>query len=78
MLDQDPHESLHRAEEGSVNHDGLVTSIVGADVVNPEALRKLEVQLNSRHLMGSPNSVTRLDRDLWTVERSPAFIENEL
>ena len=60
-----------------MNHDRSVTGIVPAYVLEVEALRKLEVELDGGHLMGPADRVARLDRDLRSIERAPTLIKDE-
>ena len=75
---QDGHEALHRAEQGAVDHDRPVPAVVGPDVLEPEALGQLEVQLHRRHLPGAPDGVARLHRDLGAVEGAPALVHDQV
>ena len=48
VLEQHPEESLDRAEQGAVQHDRAVAVVVGADVLELEALGVVEVELDRR------------------------------
>ena len=61
-----------------MDHDRPVPAVVGADVLQPEALRELEVELDGRHLPRAPDGVAGLDGDLRAVERAAALVEDEL
>ncbi len=50
VLDQDPHESLQRAEQRAVDDVGRVLDVVRAHVREPELLRHLRVELDRPHL----------------------------
>ena len=50
VLDQDPHESLERAEQRAVDDVRRVLDVVGAHVGEPELLRHLRVELDRPHL----------------------------
>ena len=52
--------------------------VVGADVLQPEALRQLEVELHRRHLPGAADGVAGLHRDLGAVEGAAALVHDEL
>ena len=43
MFYQSADESLHRAEQGSMDYDCLVGFIIGTDIFKPEPMRHLEV-----------------------------------
>src|ERR1039458_1378987 len=75
MLDEQRKETLDRPEQRSVDHDRPVPGVVLTDVVHVESLRKLSVDLDSRHLPGPADRIARLDRDLRTVERASAWVE---
>ena len=61
-----------------VDHDRPVALVVGADVLELEALRQLEVELHRRHLPGPPDGVAGLHRDLGAVEGTAALVHHEL
>ena len=64
VLDQHAEEPLDRTEQRAVDHDRRVPLVVGTDVVDAEALRRLEVELDRRHLPGAADRVLRLHADL--------------
>ena len=61
-----------------MDHDRPVALVVGAHVVQVEALRELEVDLDRRHLPRAPDRVACLHRDLRPVERTAARVHHEL
>ena len=50
VLDEDAEEALDRAEEGAVDHDGLVGRAVFADVLEVEAGGEVPVELHGAEL----------------------------
>ena len=78
VLDQDRHEALHGPEERPVDHDGPVPGVVGAHVLEPEADRQLEVELDRRHLPRPADGVACLHGDLGPVEGAAALVHDEL
>ncbi len=68
MLDEDAEEALDRAEEGAVDHDGLMALAVFADVFELEARGKVEVELHRGELPEAAEDVDELDVDLGAVE----------
>ena len=72
VLDQDPRETLHRAEQRPVDHHGPMLGIVRAGVVELEALGHLEVELAGSALPGAPQGVGDVEVDLRPVERALA------
>ena len=50
MLDEDSEEALDGAEEGAVDHDGLVRRAVFADVLELEAGGEVPVELHGGEL----------------------------
>ncbi len=78
VLNEHGHEALDRAEQRPVDHDRLVALVVGADVLQPEALRQLEVELHRRHLPGAADGVAGLHRDLRAVEGAATLVHDEL
>jgi len=61
-----------------VDHDRTLTRVIGCDVGDVEVVRRLKVQLDGRHLMGTPDRVLRLHRDLWSIKRTAAGIHDEV
>ena len=78
VLDEDREEPLDRAEQRAVDHHRPVALVVGADVLELEALRELEVELDGRELPRATDRVARLHRDLRPVERAAALVEHQL
>src|SRR3546814_4210370 len=52
--------------------------VVGADVLDPEPLRRLEVELDGGHLPRATDRIARLDRYLRSVEGAATLVEDEL
>jgi hypothetical protein len=52
--------------------------VVGTHVLEIEALRQLEVDLDRRELPGAADRVLGLHRDLRPVERAAALVEHEV
>ena len=75
MLDQHPHESLHGAVDSSVDHHGAMRFVVAADVLQPESLGKLVVELNCRTLPLPTDGIAYLDVDLGPVERASPLVD---
>src|SRR3989442_4938627 len=50
-------------------------AVVGACVLEPEALGELEVELDRRALPLAPDGVVELDVDLRTVKRAAAVVD---
>ena len=78
VLEQDRRRSARSCRTSAVDHDRPVALVVGADVLELEALRHLEVELDGRHLPRAPDGVLRLHRDLGAVERAAALVEHQL
>ena len=68
VLDEDAEESLDGAKEGAVDHDGLVSLAVFADVFEFEAGWEGEIELDCRELPEAAEDVDQLDVDLGAVE----------
>ena len=77
MLDQHADEALERAEDGAVDHDRPLGLPVAVDVLEPEAIRLLEVDLDGRHLPAPSERVLHVDVDLRSIERPVARVELE-
>ena len=75
VLDQDPGEALHRAEQGAVDHHRPVGIVVGAGVGEVEALRHLEVELAGAALPGAAERVGDVEVDLRPVEGTVAGVQ---
>ena len=78
VLGEHAEEPLDRTEQGAVDHDGAMFGAVGAGVLEVEAFRQVEVELNGRHLPGAAQRVLDLDGDLGSVERGAAGIGYEV
>ena len=68
VLDQDPGEALHRAEQRAVDHHRPVLGVVVALVGELEALGHLEVELAGAALPGAAERVGDVEVDLRPVE----------
>ena len=78
VLGEHAEEAFDRAEQRAVDHDRPVPRVVGARVVQVEALRHLEVDLDRRHLPRAADRVPRLHADLRAVEGAAALVQHEL
>ena len=70
MFDEECDESLETPEDGSVNDDRAVFSVILTDVLELKALGKLVVQLDRCTLPVSPDGVHDVEVDLRTVKVS--------
>ena len=61
-----------------MNHDRPMLLAVVSDVGHLEALRKLEVHLNRRHLPGPTNRISRLNRNLGTIKGATTGIHDQI
>ena len=68
VLDEDAEESLERAEERAVDHDGLMTLAVFADVFELETRGEIEVELHGGELPEAAEDVDEFDVDFGAVE----------
>ena len=75
VLDQDPREALHRAEQGAVDHHRPVLGVVRARVGELEALRHEVVDLAGAALPGAPERVGDVEIDLRPVEGAVARVD---
>ncbi len=75
VLDQQGDEPLEAAEDRPVDDDRLVLGVVGADVLQPEPLRDLIVELNRRALPLPADRVGDVEVDLRPVERAVALVD---
>ena len=81
MLSDDSDEALQTAKNGTMDHYGprcwlvWVDGLFGRAVLEVEALRKLEVQLDGSTLEGTTEGVTDSDVNLRSVESSIARVE---
>ena len=78
VLDEDADEPLDRAVERSVDHHRLLPGAVVIDVLEPEAIGEVEVDLDRRHLPVATDRVPDVDVDLRPVERTVAFVDQVL
>src|SRR5690606_2109652 len=74
VLDQPAHEPLHRAQQRAVDHDWPVRAVVRPDVLELEALRQVEVELERGALPLTAERVHQHDVDLRAVERTSALV----
>ena len=75
VFDEDADEALHRAEDGAVQHDGLLVAAVLGDVLEVEVLRQLEVELQGADLPLAAERVLHLEVDLRAVEGAVALVD---
>src|SRR5579875_3044496 len=68
VLDEHAEEALDRAEEGAVDHYRLMALAVFANVLELEARREIEVELNGGELPETAEHIDQLDVDLGAVE----------
>ena len=74
VLGHDPEETLQRTEDGAVDHDRPLLAAVGGDVVELEAFRQVEIQLDGGALPHPSDRVFNLQVDLGSVEGAAALI----
>ncbi len=74
VLDQDPEETLHATQQGTVNHVRAMRSSVFANVLKLEALRHVEVELDGAELPLTTERVVDLQINLRPVERTTTFV----
>src|ERR1035437_3633818 len=70
VLDEDAEEALDRAEEGAVDHHGLMTLAVFAHVLKLEAGGQVEVELHGGKLPEAAENIDEFYVDFWAVEGS--------
>src|SRR5882762_1995304 len=75
VLDEHTDEPLERAEDRAVDHDGALRLSVGVDVLEREAIRLREVELDGRELPASPERVLDVHVDLGAVEGTVAGVQ---
>ena len=75
VLDQDPAEALHRAQQRAVDHHRPVLGVVGALVGQVEALGHLEVELAGAELPRAAERVGHVEVDLGPVEGAVAGVD---
>ena len=73
MLHQAAHEPLERPVDGAVHHHDRCLRSVRGDVVDSQALRQIEVELDGRPLPGAADGVEHPHVDLRTIEDRFAF-----
>src|SRR5262245_57405082 len=77
VLDEHPDEALERAQDRAVHHDRALGLPVAVDVLEPEAVRLLEVDLDRRVLPPAPERVLDVHVDLRPVEGAVARVQLE-
>ena len=82
MLSDDRNEPLETAKDSTVDDDGTrrrpvagVGGVVSRAILEVEALRQLEVELNGRALERPAERIANLDVDLGAVERAVARVQ---
>ena len=75
VLDQDGDEALEAAEDGAVDHHRPVLGVVGADVVQVEALGHRVIELDRAALPLAAERVGDVEVDLRPVERAVAGVD---
>ena len=78
MLDQDADETLHRAADRAVHHDGHLLRPVGVDVERAKTFRQVEVDLRGAALPVAADGVAQHIFELRAVERAFAGIDRGL
>ena len=78
VLEQHAEETLDRAEECTVDHHRTLLRTVRGGVGQVKALRKVEVQLDGRHLPGATDGVACLHRNLRAIESGAGRVRNQL
>ena len=74
VLDQHAEETLHAAQQRAMHHVRLMRLAIFADVLQPEAHRQVEVELNRAQLPFAAQRVVHFQIDLRAIERAAAFI----
>ena len=74
VLDEPTDEPLHRSHQHAVKHHGAMALVVLAHVLQLEATRQVEVELNRRSLPLPPDCVDELEVEFGTVEGSPTLV----
>ena len=77
VLEQHREEALDGPEERAVDHHRPLTRAIRGGVLEVEALREVEVELDRRHLPRATDRVLCLHGDLRTVERRASLVEHE-
>ena len=73
VLEEHPVEALDRTENGTVEHHRAMPLVVGADVVELEALGEVEVGLDGAELPRAPEGILEVELDLRAVEGALPF-----
>ena len=77
LLDQNPHEPLHRAQDGPVDHHGRLFRVILCNVGQLEPLRHGEIELERAELPGTFQAILDMEVDLRSVERPIALVDLE-
>ena len=75
MFDEDTKESLHRAEDGSMDHDGAFFTAVGVAVGEVKPLGKRHVELNCPTLPSSSKGIEDVEVDFWAVKCAVSLVD---
>src|SRR5690606_27265870 len=75
VLDQNTDEALERTQNGSVQHDRMLTIIVFADILGTKTDRQVEIQLQGTALPDATQAVLERKLDLRTVESALARLQ---
>ena len=75
MFDQDADETLERTEHGAMDHHRAMLLAVLADILQLEAFRHGEVELDGAQLPAAAQRVAHMEIDLGAVEGAVARIE---
>jgi hypothetical protein len=78
VLDQHTDESLDRAIQRAMKHHRLLAGAVRVDVLQTEAFREVEVNLDGAQLPVAPDRVPNVYVDLGAIESSVPLIDLEL
>ncbi len=78
VLDQDPNEPLDRSEQRTVDHHGSLPVPVLVNVLDPEPVGSLEVDLDRGELPVAADRVADIDVDLRPVEGAVALVDRVL
>ena len=57
-----------------MQHDWPVATVIASDVFQAETFWQVEVALNGAELPLTADRITNINVDLWSVERSVAFL----
>src|SRR5438445_6575538 len=68
MLDQNAEEALDRSVQSTMHHHRLLARAVFSHVLQPKALRQVEVKLHGRKLPKPANSIHKFDVNLRPIK----------